>query len=48
MLQMTQPLHIAAETTPNVLATVFKDRQRTWAETRDRVSRLAGALKGLA
>lgn len=47
MLQMTQPLHIAAETTPNALATVFKDRQRTWAETRDRVWRLAGALKGL-
>jgi len=46
-MQMTQPLHIAAETTPTKLATVFNDRSRTWAETRDRVARLAGALRNL-
>ena len=47
MMGMTEPLHRAAYTTPNKLATIEGDRKRTWAEFKDRVSRLASGLKSL-
>ena len=43
-MEMTQPLHRALQQHPDRLSTVFGDRQRTVAETADRVARLAGAL----
>ena len=46
-MQMTQPLKIAATTTPNTLATVFGEREQTWGQMQSRVAKLAGALHGL-
>jgi acyl-CoA synthetase (AMP-forming)/AMP-acid ligase II len=46
-MYLTQPLHRAVQQTPDAVSTVFGDRTRTFAETADRVSRLAGALRGL-
>lgn len=46
-LYLTQAIHRAAATTPNAVATICGNRTRRWAEVKDRVARLAGALKGL-
>jgi len=43
-MEMTQSLHRALQQEPDRASTVFGDRQRTVAETADRVARLAGAL----
>lgn len=43
-MRLTQSLRRAAWLTPDVTATIFGDRRRTWAEVHDRVRRLAGAL----
>jgi acyl-CoA synthetase (AMP-forming)/AMP-acid ligase II len=47
MMNLTQMLNSAATETPNTISTRFGDRTRTWSETRDRVSRMAHALKEL-
>jgi len=47
MMNLTQMLNSAAGGTPGAVATQYGDRVRTWAETRERVSRLAAGLKGL-
>ena len=47
MYGLTEMLRSAAASRPRAASTRCNDRDRTWAETRDRVSRLAGALKGL-
>ncbi len=44
-MHLTQMLHSAADTRPNHIATIDGDRRKTWAEVRERVSRLAGALQ---
>jgi acyl-CoA synthetase (AMP-forming)/AMP-acid ligase II len=41
---LTQGLHRAAAQTPDLPATIFGDRERSWRESRDRIARLAGAL----
>ncbi|MBS0519068.1 MAG: AMP-binding protein [Proteobacteria bacterium] len=41
---LTQGLHRAAERKPNAQSTSFAPRRRTWRQTLDRVSRVAGAL----
>ncbi|HEX7323143.1 MAG TPA: long-chain fatty acid--CoA ligase [Mycobacterium sp.] len=46
-MHLTQGLHRAIQATPNKVATVFGDRQRTFAEHADRVARLAAGLRGL-
>ncbi|MCD2190432.1 long-chain-fatty-acid--CoA ligase [Actinomycetospora soli] len=46
-MYVTQGLHRAAHETPDLPATVFGDRTRTWAQSLDRVARLAAALQGL-
>ena len=46
-MNLTQGLHRAVQQTPDRPATVFGDRTRTWAESGDRVARLAAALRGL-
>lgn len=46
-MYLTQALHRAAQQTPDLPATVFGDRVRTWAESANRAARLAAALKGL-
>ncbi|MHC1562145.1 long-chain-fatty-acid--CoA ligase [Actinomycetospora sp. C-140] len=46
-MEITQALHRAVQQTPDLPATIFGDRVRTWAECHDRVARLAGALQGL-
>ncbi|MEJ2865035.1 acyl-CoA synthetase [Actinomycetospora flava] len=46
-MEITQALHRAAQQTPDRPATIAGDRVRTWAECRERVARLAGALQGL-
>jgi len=46
-MYVTQALHRAVQQTPDLAATVFGDRVRTWAQCADRVARLAGALRGL-
>ena len=46
-MNITQALHRAAAQTPELPATIFGDRVRSWAQCRDRVARLAGALRGL-
>ena len=40
-------LHRAALAHPDRLATVYRDRRRTWAETLERCRRFASALRGL-
>ncbi len=47
MMNLTQMLNRAATGTPNVVSTRMDDRVRTWRETRDRVSRMASALRGM-
>ena len=47
MMNLTQMLNRAATGTPNVVSTRMDDRVRTWGETRDRVSRMASALRGM-
>ena len=44
---MTQGLHRAMQQKPKAVATVYGERQRTWAEIGDRVARLAGGLRTL-
>jgi acyl-CoA synthetase (AMP-forming)/AMP-acid ligase II len=44
---LTQGLHRSLQATPHATATVFKDRQRSYAEHGDRVARFAGALQRL-
>ncbi|AHH96546.1 acyl-CoA synthetase [Kutzneria albida] len=46
-MYLTQPLHRACQHNPDLPATIFGERTRTWAECADRVARLAGALHGL-
>src|SRR5512139_2642469 len=47
MFALTQGLRRAAQTKPNGIATHFAGRSRTWQQTMDRVSRVAGALYAL-
>ncbi|MBW0102295.1 long-chain fatty acid--CoA ligase [Pseudonocardia sp. KRD291] len=46
-MRLTQALDRAVQQTPDLAATVFGDRTRTWAQCRDRVARFAGALHTL-
>jgi acyl-CoA synthetase (AMP-forming)/AMP-acid ligase II len=46
-MYLTQGLHRSLQQTPDAVATVCEDRVRTFREQADRVSRLAGALRGL-
>lgn len=46
-MYLTQALHRAVQQTPDLAATIFGDRVRTWRECHDRVARLAGALRAL-
>ncbi len=46
-MYLTQALHRAVQQTPDLAATVFGERVRTWAQGADRAARLAAALKGL-
>ncbi|HZZ50972.1 MAG TPA: long-chain-fatty-acid--CoA ligase [Pseudonocardia sp.] len=43
-MYLTQGLHRAVAQTPDLPATVFGDRERSWSQSGDRVARLAGAL----
>ncbi len=47
MMNLTQMLRSASDNTPGAVSTSDGARSRTWGETRDRVSRLAGALSSL-
>lgn len=46
-MQFTQGLHRAVQQQPDAIATVCKDRRRTFRELHDRVAKLAGAMQGL-
>ncbi|WP_113701786.1 acyl-CoA synthetase [Nonomuraea lactucae] len=46
-MYLTQGLHRALQQTPDLAATVYGDRIRTYKESAARVARLAGALRGL-
>ena len=46
-MYLTQGLHRAVAQTPQLPATIFGDRVRSWAESGRRVARFAGALKEL-
>ncbi|WP_330184900.1 long-chain fatty acid--CoA ligase [Nocardia sp. NBC_01503] len=46
-MYLTQGLHRAAQQTPDAVMTIFGKRTRTFREVRDRVARLAGALREL-
>lgn len=46
-MHLTQGLHRALQATPNKIATVYRDRQRTFAEHGERVARLAAGLRNL-
>jgi acyl-CoA synthetase (AMP-forming)/AMP-acid ligase II len=46
-MYLTQALHRAVQQTPDLPATIFNGRVRTWAESAHRVARLAGALRAL-
>lgn len=46
-MYLTQSIHRAVAVTPRAAATICGSRTRTWTELHDRVSRLAGALRGL-
>ncbi|BBZ00779.1 fatty-acid--CoA ligase [Mycolicibacterium chitae] len=46
-MYLTQALHRAVQQTPDLPATVFGERVRTWAQSADRAARFAGALKSL-
>lgn len=45
MMNLTQRLNSAASGTPNAKSTPCGTSRRTWGETRERVSRLASALR---
>ena len=47
MFALTQGLRRAVQTKPNGISTQFASRRRTWQQTIDRVSRIAGALFAL-
>jgi long-chain acyl-CoA synthetase len=47
MFSLTQGLRRAAQTRPDGISTRFAGRRRTWLQTMDRVSRVAGALFAL-
>ena len=47
MFALTQGLRRAVQTKPNGIATSFAARRRTWQQTAERVSRIAGALSAL-
>ena len=47
MFALTQGLRRAAQTKPNGTSTHFASRHRTWQQTIDRVSRIAGAISAL-
>ena len=44
-MYFTQSLHRAVQQTPQAIATVFGDRQRTWQQCAERVARFAAALR---
>ncbi len=46
-MDITAHLHRNALHTPDCESTIFGDRVRNWGETRERVARLAGALRSL-
>src|SRR3954468_1677240 len=46
-MYFTQGLHRAVQRTPGHVATIFGDRVRTWAESGERVARIAAALKAV-
>ena len=46
-MYLTQGLRRAAQIGPRRESTVFRERRRTWAETLDRVARIAGGLRAL-
>lgn len=46
-MHWTHGLHRALQQQPNGIATIYRDRQTTFAEQADRVARLAGALQEL-
>ncbi len=46
-MQFTQGLHRAVQQQPNAIATVCKDRRRTFRELHDRVAKLAGGMQRL-
>jgi acyl-CoA synthetase (AMP-forming)/AMP-acid ligase II len=43
-MYLTQGVHRALQQTPDLPATIFEDRVRTWRESADRVARFASAL----
>ena len=46
-MYLTQGLHRSLQATPHGVATIYKDRRRSYVEHADRVARLAGALQRL-
>jgi acyl-CoA synthetase (AMP-forming)/AMP-acid ligase II len=46
-MHLTQFLNCAADTFPNKIASIDGDRRHTWSEWRDRITRLAAALRAL-
>lgn len=46
-MRLTQFLNAVADVRPNALATIMGDRKFTWGQHRDRISRLANALRSL-
>lgn len=46
-MHLTQTLHRAVQQDGNGVATVFGNRTRTWAESADRIARIAGGLRSL-
>lgn len=43
--QLTQSLRRAAQIRPHGVATIYRERSHTWRELKERIARLAGALK---
>jgi acyl-CoA synthetase (AMP-forming)/AMP-acid ligase II len=46
-MYLTQGLRRARQIRPDGVSTVFRDRRRTWAETVERVGRVAGGLRAV-
>src|SRR6184192_2765971 len=46
-MQLTQGLNRAVTVNPSGIATIFRDRRRTWAQTAERITRIAGGLARL-
>lgn len=46
-MNLTQLIERASQTSPDTVATIYGERQRTWSQSCDRVSRLGSVLKGL-